>query len=342
MDSDTILLANAPHIPGLRFRHFRGESDYPGMAMAIRAASDQDGTERSDTVESIASAYAHLTNSNPYEDMIFATMDGGAGGEPEVIGYSRGWWYDDSDGLRIYSFVGFLIPAWRRKRIGAAMLHWMEARLREIGAQHPPELHKTFQAGAAASEVGLAALLESFDYAPVRYFFEMLRPDLENIPDFPLPEGLEVRPVLPEHYRPIWDAEAEAFLDHWNSCKPNEEDYQAWLENPASFTPELWPIAWDVATDQVAGQVRTFIDHEQNRRYNRKRGYTENISVRRPWRRRGLARALIARSLRLQKEAGMSESALFVDAQNISGATRVYEACGFQVVMQGTIYRKGL
>ncbi|HSL30819.1 MAG TPA: GNAT family N-acetyltransferase, partial [Anaerolineales bacterium] len=97
---------------------------------------------------------------------------------------------------------------------------------------------------------------------------------------------------------------------------------------------------WDTSTNEIAGQVRTFINTAENEKYNRKRGYTEFISVRRPWRKRGLARALIARSLRLQKELGMTESALGADSENLSGATRVYEDCGFRVTKRNTLYRK--
>ena len=86
--------------------------------------------------------------------------------------------------------------------------------------------------------------------------------------------------------------------------------------------------------------MRTYIDHEQNQLYNRKRGYTEFISVRRPWRRIGLARALIVRSLQAQKDAGMTESALWVDSENLSGANMVYEACGFVVHKRATVYHK--
>ena len=39
-----------------------------------------------------------------------------------------------------------------------------------------------------------ANLLERRGYKAIRYAFSMVRPDLENIPDCPLPEGLEVRP----------------------------------------------------------------------------------------------------------------------------------------------------
>ena len=148
--------------------------------------------------------------------------------------------------------------------------------------------------------------------------------------------------MLPEHYRQVWDTSNEAFADHWGFAQPSEEDYQAWLTNKTIFQPSLWQIAWDVVSNQMAGQVRTFIDHAQNEKYHHKRGYTEFISVRRPWRTRGLARALIIRSLKAQKEQGMLESALGVDSENLSGATRVYEDCGFRVVKKNALYRKPL
>lgn len=336
MSQDLIEINNAPAIPGLAFRHFRGESDYPKMVAAISASAEADKLERVTTVEDIANSYAHLVNSDPYQDMIFAEVNG------EVIGYSRGWWQEEENGPRLYGFVGFLVPAWRRKGIGWVMLQWMESHLRDVASRHPVEKEKFFEEGASQEETSLAIMLEKAGYKPIRHFWEMVRPSLDDIPDFSLPEGLEVRPVQADHIRAIWDAANEAFRDHWGFSQPTEEDYKAWQENKTLFQPELWQVAWDVATNQVAGQVRTFIDHARNEKYNHKRGYTEFISVARPWRKRGVARALIVRSLRVQKEQGMTESALGVDSENLSGATRVYEDCGFRVTKQGTIYRKPL
>lgn len=342
MTSDAIQLPDAPGIHGLRFRHFRGGDDFKHMATITRVSAEVDDTERSDTPEELSNVFAHLTNCNPYTDMIFAEVDPGDGSEPEVIGYSRGTWRMEASGEHRYMFFGRILPLWRRKGIGHAMLRWMEGRLREIAAGHSTQVEKYFMGFAAQGETGLAAMLEKTGYRPVRYWFEMVRPDLESIPNYPLPEGLEVCRVLPEHYRAIWDADAEALRDHWGFSEPSEEDYQGWLADTTIFQPELWQVAWDIATDEVAGQVKTFIDHEQNKLYDRRRGWTEGISVRRPFRRRGLARALIARSLRVQKEAGMTESALGVDSENLSGATKIYEDCGFRVVKTETIYRKPL
>jgi mycothiol synthase len=181
--------------------------------------------------------------------------------------------------------------------------------------------------------------LESEGYEAVRYEYEMVRPDLENVPDLALPEGIEVRAVRPEHLRAIWEAEVEAFRDHWDSTQVEEEDYRRWLEFP-NFQPHLWQVAWE--GEQVAGMIRNYINEEENARYGRQQGYTEWISVRRPWRRRGLARALLARSLRMHKDLGMTQAALSVDSQNALGALQHYESMGFLLVVRTVTYRKPL
>jgi GNAT superfamily N-acetyltransferase len=280
MITDTIFLPNAPAIPGLVFRYFRAPEDYQNMASIIRACAVVDDTERADTAEELAHYFAHLTNCNPSTDMIVAEIDPGNGRKPEAIGYSRCTWREEGNGERRYMFFGRITPAWRRKGIGRAMLNWIEGRVQEIANTHPTEITKYFMCVVEQGEVSFAAMVEKADYQAARYFFEMVRRDLENIPDFPLPQGLELRPVLPEHYRAIWKADIEAFRDHWGFSEPGEEDYQAWLGDKTTFQPELWQVAWDTAENQVAGQVRTYIDYEQNQLYNRQRGWTEFISVR--------------------------------------------------------------
>jgi ribosomal protein S18 acetylase RimI-like enzyme len=88
--------------------------------------------------------------------------------------------------------------------------------------------------------------------------------------------------------------------------------------------------------------VLNYINREENEHYARRRGYTEDIAVRRPWRRRGLASALIVRSLSALAERGMTEAALAVDAENPSGALRVYERLGYRQIKQWTVFRRQL
>ena len=204
---------------------------------------------------------------------------------------------------------------------------------RQAGGLH------VFRAFAAETEAGTIALLTAAGYEPVRYHFEMVRPLAEPIPDFPLPAGVEVRPVKPAQYRQVFAALDEAFRDLWSHSQWTEDDYERQLNDP-SFQPQLCQVAW--AGDEVAGLVLNFIDHDYNAKFKRLRGWTDPIGVRRPWRRQGLARALIGRSMRLLQEQGMTEAGLGVDAQNPNGALRLYESLGFRAVKQFTTLEKSM
>jgi ribosomal protein S18 acetylase RimI-like enzyme len=109
------------------------------------------------------------------------------------------------------------------------------------------------------------------------------------------------------------------------------------LESPDA-DPSLWLVAWD--GDEVAGGVFNGIYREQNEALGIRRGWLDSVFTRRPWRRRGLARALIFRSLLLFRERGMTSAALGVDADNPMGALGLYEDAGFAVAERFTAYRK--
>ena len=154
-----------------------------------------------------------------------------------------------------------------------------------------------------------------------------------------MPDGLDLV-SLPEHRRRIWEAANEAYRDMWGFTVSTEAEYERFLRDPVQSDASLWQIAWD--GDEVAGQVRAYIDEEENARFGRLRGYCENISVRAPWRRRGLARALIAASFPALRARGMQEAALGVDTENVTGALGIYERCGFCSVSRSTLFRKPL
>jgi mycothiol synthase len=324
-----------PHLPGVAFRGFRGAVDYPAMSAVINGSKEADGLEWANSVEDIARSYDHLVNCDPETDMLFAEVKG------TTVGYSRVWWSQEAKGTRLYHHFAHLLPEWRGKGIRRALLRRNERRLRQIAAGHPADDPRFLQAWTSDTEGHWEGLLQAEGYEAVRYGFSMVRPDLEGVPDLPLPEGLEVRPVKPEHVPLIWAAAKEAFRDHWGYSEDewSLEHLREWQESPTS-DPGLWQVAWD--GDQVAGMVQNFIDEAENEEYKRKRGYTEGISVRSPWRRRGLARALIARSFRLLKDLGMAEAALGVDADNPNGALSLYKSMGFREVKRHVTYRKPL
>jgi mycothiol synthase len=327
----SIRVDEAPAIPGLAFRRYRGEPDYPVMVAILDACNLADRLEYINTVEDIALVFAHLRNCDPHQDMLFATVDG------QPIAFSRVWWVEDGTGDRLYKSLGFVRPDWRRKGLGTTMLRYNERRLCGIARGHPVEIPKVYRVWATDAEVGALALFAKAGYEPVREYVEMTRPIDAPLPHAPLPSHLEVRPVQADQYRAIWEAKEEARQDHWGYTAATEQDYERWIRQRI-FTPHLWKVAWD--GDQVAGLVLNRIDEAQNAKYRRKRGYTQGVFVRRPWRRRGLARSLLVQSIEMLAGMGMQETALGVDTQNPSGALGLYETVGYRAIRRHIFFDK--
>lgn len=325
--------AAALNIPGLSLRPFAGPSDYPHIVAVSNGSREADGIEYITTLGDVTTDYSHMSNCDPLTDAFVAELDN------EVVGYGRCWWRKLQDDERIYSFFVRLLPAWREKGIRRALIHLLQNRLRQIAASHPQTGAKFLNSWADEGETDWLRLLEEDGFEVVRYGFDMVRPSLDNIPDCPLPEGIEVRRGTLAEWRQIWEAAREAFRDHWGMAEWPEASFEGEKEY-ATFNPHLWQIAWE--GDEVAGGVLNFIDEVENEANGRKRGYTETIFVRRPWRKQGVAKALIARSFQILKDEGMTEAALGVDAENPTGALHLYRNMGFVEMKRGMTYRKPL
>jgi GNAT superfamily N-acetyltransferase len=268
---------------------------------------------------------------DPQRDVLIAEIAG------KVIGWSQVMRAQDQFGKGAYSHFVDLLPEWYRKGIRTAMLRHNEQRLREIAEAHPADIPCAFQSKAADSEKDWTSVLTKEGYSPFRYSYKMVRPSLEDIPDFPLPEGIEVLPVKPEHYQAIIDAWNEAIKDMRSQIPISNEFFQVFQKLPI-FDPSIWQIAWH--ENAVVGTVMNYVDEKENTEYKRKRGYVEGISVQRPFRGRGIAKALIARSFKILRNRGMMEAALGVDAENPSGAVSLYKKMGFQIQKRTVSYRK--
>lgn len=333
MKKNKIILDFAPEIEGLIFRKFLGDPDFPEMMKVINAAAIADKQESGETLEDLKHDYQHLTNCDPYQDMIMAEIHG------ELIAYARvTWWQEEEPNDRIYSHFVNIMPEWRDQGIEVAIIQWCEARLRDIATTHPQDSQRVFQTYSNEFKQRFNTILEDQGYIPSRFFIEMSR-SLKNLPTAEMPEGIEVRPVKKEDHRKIWKASNDAFRDHWGYSEPKEEDYISYTGSKY-FQPDLWQIAWD--GDEIVASVLNYIDHDYNKMHNRQRGWTEDISTRKAWRQRGIAKALIVRSMHLHKEMGMTEVGLGVDTHNPSGALKLYEGLGYKKDKTFINYRKPL
>jgi mycothiol synthase len=329
----TILLADAPAIPGLRFRGIRRPADDAAIAELVNAAMAATGIPHRLSLAQITSWLDHPSNLDLEADLLFAEVNG------SVVAYTEGGWEQDNDGGRNYAVWGQVHPDWQRRGLGTALLRWIEERQARVAASHPNDVEKRLESWANEAEAGRLALLEGRGYQIVRYDYEMERPNMDDIPSFPLPEGIELRPAREEDLRRFWETEIEVFRDHWGSVDDSEASFERKRTDPRRDM-SLWVVAWQ--GDEIVGQVLNRIDQEANAELGIRRGWVNSVGVRRAWRRRGIARALVAESLRVLRDAGMTSAGLGVDAENPHGALGVYEASGFRVVRTDRVYRKPL
>ena len=326
-ETSQIEIPGAPAIDGLVFRRFHGDTD-PG-AFAALASQCAPGDSLSEYVEEEATG--DLASFDAQPNAIFAELRG------ELVAYGRAAWYPTYAGQMIYHHTVRVRPDWRGRGIGAALLGYVQAILGEIAIGHTEAREQFFETQAA--DDADARQLAAQGYRPARRYLRMERSLEEEIPAVDLPAGLEVRSPRPDEQTRVLDGLVEAMRDHWGAGPPPDADHRAFLQ--AVFCqPELWVVAWD--GDEVAGMVLNWIPYAWNERTGRKVGIPDPLGVRRPWRRRGLAQALLARSLALLKEKGMETASLKVDSENPNGAPALFAALGFQPVHEWTVFRKPL
>jgi mycothiol synthase len=324
-DPDLVEQHDAPPLPGLTFRAYGGEADARAMAEVREGCRARDEVDSLSALEGtpsaaeLAAAYAGADRNN----VLVVEMAG------QVVGYSRISWWPEQDGAWLYPCLGWLLPAWRGKGIGTAMLRWAEVRCREVAGEHPVQGRRLFGANASSTEQDTTALLQNEGYSRVFSLVEMVLEDLDRLPKATMPTGFTLRPALPEHYRLIWASIQEAYADSSEHQVATEAEYQAYFGKP-NLDPTLWRIAWD--EEQVAGQVLCEI--------LKGRGEVAEVSVRRPWRGRGLARALLILGLHALREHGVRAVRIHTRADNRYGSVRLYESVGFRTLKHYVRYRK--
>jgi mycothiol synthase len=212
--------------------------------------------------------------------------------------------------------------------VDAELLAWGEARARE------KELERALGSAWSGDEVVKQAF-ERAGYALIRHTWRMLI-DLANVREEPVwPDGIRVRTFGPGDEQTFYDLHQETFADHWEFEQNPYDEWAHWLLQPPIHEPELWFLAEDDGEPAGFAVCHPMPEVPE-------RGRVGLLGVRRPWRRRGLARALLLHAFAAFGERGFSEADLGVDAENLTGAHRLYESVGMHVSARRDIYEKPL
>ncbi len=222
---------------------------------------------------------------------------------------------------------GRVHPGHRGRGIGVSLVAWTEARAREVV---PDGVASRLRNSVPATDGAAERLLVGRGYERVRIFWHMERDLAAVVEEFAAPEGIHIR-----SYRPDADVEAlyraieEAFVDHWG-YEPNSWDRH--VEEMARLDPGLVGLAVD--GEEVVGAVLA--------KTVQGGAWIDVVAVRRPWRGRGIARALLSRSFEDLAARGAGSVTLNVDSASPTGATRLYESVGMGVRRAWNVFERPL
>lgn len=224
--------------------------------------------------------------------------------------------------------AGGVDPEWRGRGIGTALVRWMQGRARQLLADSGKELPGRIAVFLDEGAVGAVALYAAAGFAPIRYFAEMLRPLAADLPDVVVPTGLRIVAWSPERDEQVRLAHNEAFGDHWGSEPRTPE---AWALGRSTFAPGWSFVALDETTGAVAGYLLSERREQDWAVLGHTAGYVGVLGVRRAWRGRHLATALLVSAMQAYRTDGMEYAEIGVDTANPSGAYGLYTSLGYEV-----------
>ncbi|MHA7190788.1 GNAT family N-acetyltransferase [Arthrobacter sp. MDT2-16] len=321
-DTGSAAAPETPTLPGMLQWRPLTYADIDGWLALVRriaAVDEPDWVEQRADLEQALRA----SKNDPRRDTV-AGFDGD--GTPRAFGR-----LSMNTGSSLVHGGGGVDPQWRGRGIGRAVLAWQVLRARER-LRETGQAEGTFRNYVEERNPSHLALLRASGSTIVRYFTEMTRPLDQPIPDLPFPPELELLSFAEGAHRNITElvrlAHNDAFQDHWGSEPRDQESWQFTVTHP-EFRAD-WSLALlDPATGEVAAYQLASFDPDSPELLGHAEGYTDLLGVRRTWRGRGLAPALLAEAMKRYRAAGMDNAGLGVDTENPSGALGLYERMGY-------------
>lgn len=246
----------------------------------------------------------------------------------EMVGYVEVW---TTSKPPVHPWIwGRVDPRYEGLGIGTYLTTWAEERARKVLPELQADLRFAPQVGTYQQAAAAKQLFTDLGYQHVRSSYTM-RIDMETPPPAPVfPEGITLRIFNPEtDLEAVYRADTESFRDHYGFIEaPFEEGLQRFkhfMTGYEGFDPTLWFMAMD--GNEVAGiclcRDRAYDDPNV--------GWVNILGVLRPWRKRGIGLALLRHAFGELYRRGKRKAGLGVDAQNLTGALRLYENAGMHV-----------
>jgi mycothiol synthase len=221
----------------------------------------------------------------------------------------------------------YVHPKVRGEGVDKNIIAWGEQRLREAAKER--NLPAKLRAYSREDKTDEIRLLEKQGFAVDRYFLTMARSLSEPIPEPEFPANFSLTHVSGEQDIQPWvEMFNQSFIDHWNHHDLTVETVRYWMSDP-NYQPELDLIA--VSGDRkFAAFCDCQIKSHENANSDNKEGWIELLGTRRDFRKMGLGKAMLLAGLHRLKAAGANTAKLSVDADSLTGATKLYKSVGFR------------
>jgi mycothiol synthase len=251
--------------------------------------------------------------------------------------FGGGSWFVERDGLPVAFAAAIeregeaecwaaVHPDFAGQGIANALLTRAEARARKRGARR-------IKVGAFAEDTVALRLFERRGYREARHYYQM-RIDLDHTPELPeWPEGIAPGNFRAEDARAFHETLQEAFAQEWGFHVLSFEEWKRKRLEAPETDVSLWFVAR--AGNDLAGVIRCDPKGHGG-------GWVGALGVRKTWRRRGIGLALLRHAFAEFHRRGEPHVGLGVDAQNPTGATRLYERAGMRVIKEDIIFEKEL
>lgn len=234
---------------------------------------------------------------------------------------------------------GEVHPQWRRRGIGRELLAWQLDRGAALHGERHPSRAAQLELWVADHVPGAVAVARDAGLAPVRHWFDM-ECDLAGEPAEPMPSPLPLVPYDPALDEAVRVARNGAFADHYGSAERGADEWRQYFTGDPAYRPDLSLLALD--GEAVAGCLLTYVYPADTAATGIMEAWVGTVGVRREYRGRGVATALLADGLRRFQEAGCARAGLGVDSVNPTGAVGLYERLGFRTVRTTTTWAQQL
>jgi len=260
---------------------------------------------------------------------------------------NSGWLVRAEDGLLVaiaevthtqfqrFDGASYIHPDHRERGLEEALLGMIEAHAVAMLPKATHDKRVVLRVHPYSTETAEITLLVAHGFVEVRRFLIMqIVLPTEPLPIPEVPTSLTLRPFEPERDAlAVHAAQTEAFGDHWGSVPRSFEEWSQSHMGRRDFDPSLWFVVTD--GEQIAGAIIGSHDLPDV-------GFVSMLGVRRAWRGRGVGMILLQACFRAMQTAGKTTVALGVDADNTTGAVRLYERAGMHAVVTTLAMQKEL